>query len=119
MTYDLDTNTYLKELNGNPQVDGVTGTQLAFTNVFVLETTITTADYGIHKDVDWHGGTGYYVSNGAVQEITWSKKDEESSLKFYDVDGNELAINRGKSDIAINRKNRTEFIGAVTEDMIR
>ncbi|MBQ8625261.1 MAG: DUF3048 domain-containing protein [Agathobacter sp.] len=119
LTYDLDTNTYLKELNGNPQVDGVTGTQLAFTNVFVLETTITTADYGIHKDVDWHGGTGYYVSNGAVQEITWSKKDEESSLKFYDVDGNELAINRGKSYIAINRKNRTEFIGAVTEDMIR
>lgn len=119
LTYDLDTNTYLKELNGNPQVDGVAGTQLAFTNVFVLETTITTADYGIHKDVDWHGGKGYYVSNGAVQEITWSKKNEESSLKFYDANGKELSINRGKSYIAINRKNRTEFIDAVTENMIR
>lgn len=119
LTYDLESNTYLKDFNGDPQVDGVTGTQLAFTNVFVLETTITTADYGIHKNVDWHGGKGYYVSNGAVQEITWSKKNEASPLKFYDMEGRELSINRGKSYIAINRKNRTEFLAAITEDMIR
>ncbi len=116
LTYDSKTNTYLKELNGNPQIDGEEGTQLAFTNVFVLETTITTEEYGNHKDVDWHGGNGYYVSNGAVQRITWSKKDEKASLKFYDTDGEELAINRGKSYIAISRKNRVEFTGTVTEE---
>lgn len=109
LTYDADTNTYLKDFNGDPQVDGVTGTQLAFTNVFVLETTIGTADNGTHKDVDWHGGKGYYVSNGAMQEITWSKTDESSALKFYDASGEELCINRGKSYIAINRKGRATF----------
>ena len=119
LTYDIETNTYLKDFNGNPQVDGVEGTQLAFTNVFVLETTIKTASYGVHKDVDWHGGKGYYISNGAKQEITWSKVDEESPLQFFDMDGNELRINRGKSYIAINRKGRTEYKTMVTEDMIR
>ena len=108
-TYDEKTGKYLKDFNGNPQIDGVVGTQLAFTNVFILETTITTAEYGTHKDVDWHGGKGYYISNGVVQKITWSKADEESPLEFWDVDGNELRINRGKSYIALNRKNRTKF----------
>ena len=109
LTYDEATGTYLKDFNGKAQMDGVTGTQLAFTNVFVLETTIKTAENGVHKDVDWHGGTGYYVTNGSMQQITWSKKNEESPLKFYDADGKELVINRGKSYIAINRKKRTEF----------
>lgn len=111
LTYDVDTNMYLKDFNGNPQMDGVMGTQLSFTNVFVLETTIGTASNGIHKDVDWHGGKGYYVSNGAVQEITWAKKDEASDLVFYDANGEELRINRGKSYIAINRKGRATFEG--------
>lgn len=119
LTYDIESSTYVKDLNGNPQIDGVTGTQLAFTNVFVLETTIKTASYGIHKDVDWHGGTGYYVSYGAVQEIIWSKADEESPMKFYTLDGEELSINRGKSYIAINRKDRTEFLSVITPEMVR
>lgn len=109
LKYDAETNTYLKFFNDNPQIDGVTGTQLAFTNVFILETTIKADENGLHKDVDWHGGAGYYISQGKVQKITWSKKNEDSSLLFYDEDGKELEINRGKSYIAINRKNRTDF----------
>ncbi len=108
LTYDEYTNAYWKDFNGKPQIDGVTQEQLSFTNVFVLETTIKTAANGVHKDVDWHGGKGYYISNGAIQEITWSKVDEASPLEFFDLDGNELVINRGKSYIAINRKNRME-----------
>ena len=118
-TYDIDTNTYKKDFNGKPQVDGVVGSQLSFTNVFVLETTIKMADNGVHKDVDWHGGKGYYISNGVMQEITWSKKSEEAPLLFFDKEGNKLEINRGKSYIAINRKNRTEFKAAITDDTIR
>ncbi len=108
-TYDATTNTYFKDYNGKDQVDGVTGTQLAFTNVFVLEANITGAANGIHRDVDWHGGNGYYVSNGAVQKITWSKKDEQSPMKFYDEDGEELSINRGKSYIGINYVGEATF----------
>ena len=108
LTYDENTGKYWKSYNGEAQIDGVTGNQLSFTNVLVLEAKITGAANGIHRDVDWHGGEGYYVSNGAVQKITWSKASESSRLMLYDENGNELVMNRGKSYIAVN------YIGEAT-----
>lgn len=108
LTYDETTNTYLKAYNGEKQIDGNTGNQLAFTNVLVLEAKITSAANGVHRDVNWHGGNGYYVSNGAMQKITWSKASESDRLMLYDENGNELVLNRGKSYIAVN------YIGQAT-----
>ena len=51
--------------------------QLAFTNVFVLETEISVRDEIGHKRIESDGGensTGYYISNGAVQKISWEKE---------------------------------------------
>ena len=113
-TYDSGSNTYKKSNSGEPQIDGRTGNQLAFTNVFVLETSITVRDEVGHKNVDWDGGensVGYYISNGAVQQIHWSKEtnNEWSRLSFFDEHGNELSINRGKSYIAFNYPNQTQM----------
>lgn len=111
-TYDGEKKVYLKQINGAPQTDGKTGEQLAFTNVFVLETEISVRDDVGHKKIDWDGGVnakGYYISNGGVQEIHWSKDEnnEEAYLRFYDLNGNEIKINRGKSYIALNYANKT------------
>lgn len=100
--YDEAKKVYLKEFNGDAHIDGKTGSQLAFTNVLVLEANIKMAENGVHRDVNWHGGNGYYVSNGSMQKIKWSKKDESSRLMLYDEAGNELILNRGKSYIAVN-----------------
>ena len=67
-----------------------------------------------HKDVDWSGGNdavGYYISNGGMQKISWYKQDnnEQDRIHLYDEDGNELSINRGKTYIAFNYPNQTEF----------
>lgn len=107
-TYDEATKTYLKGFNDAPHIDGRTGNQLSFTNVLVLEAHIKLAENGVHRDVNWHGGNGYYVSNGAMQKIKWSKKNESSRLMLYDEDGNELVLNRGKIYIAVN------YIGEAT-----
>ena len=112
LTYDEDTNTYLKQINGNAHMDGKTGTQLAFTNVFVLETSISVRDSQGHKKVDWKGdskGTGYYISNGHMQKIRWSKSSEGAYLRFFDESGNEIRLNRGKSYIAVNYANRATY----------
>ena len=111
-TYDAEKNVYLKQINGTPQTDAKTGEQLAFTNVLVLETEISVRDEVGHKQIDWDGGAnakGYYISNGGVQEIRWSKDEnnEESYLRFYDLNGKEIKINRGKSYIALNYANKT------------
>lgn len=108
--YDAETGTYLKSMNGHKHIDGKTGEQLAFTNVFVLETSISVRDSMGHKELNWQGSSsskGYYISNGAVQEIRWSQSSESSYLKFYDKNGNELEINRGKSYIAYTYSGRT------------
>lgn len=112
LTYNSETNTYLKKHNGNAHVDGVTGEQLEFTNVFVLETSITTRDSVDHKAINWQGSssaTGYYISNGVVQKINWSQANESSYLKFYTESGEELVINRGKSYIAYCRRGQVSF----------
>lgn len=113
-TYDPDKKVYFKQINGENQIDGKTGEQLAFTNVFVLETDISVRDDVGRKKIDWDGGqdsVGYYVSNGGVQKITWSKdpNNEKSYLRFYDESGQEISINRGKSYIALNYKNQAIF----------
>lgn len=112
--YDTEKQVYLKKINGQNHIDGRTGEQLSFENVFVLETTVSSRDAVDHKKVDWAGDSsakGYYISNGAMQEIRWSKEGGQESgyLKFYDVNGKELKINRGKTYIAYTTKGKTSF----------
>lgn len=86
-------------------MDGVSGEQLAFENVIVLETDISIRDAASGlKNVNWQGGSsyqGYYISEGAAQPITWSKADAYSPLRFFDENGGEVQINRGKTYIAL------------------
>lgn len=116
-TYNEETKTYFKQLNGKDQVDGVTGEQINFTNLFILET-----DIGYDPDpknydnrwFDWDGSEdsiGYYVSNGGMQKIHWSKENGEVKgyLKFYDENGEEISLNRGKTYIAINHIGQATF----------
>ena len=109
LTYNAENGKYWKDYNGEPQVDGKTGNQLSFTNVLVLEADIKGAANGIHRDVNWHGGEGYYVSNGTVQKIKWSKESEQDRLMLYDENGNELVMNRGKIYIGINYVGQATF----------
>ncbi len=114
LIYDEASKTYKKENNGAAQIDSSTGNQLSFTNVFVLETSISVRDEVGHKQVDWEGGektVGYYISNGGIQKIHWCKtpNNESSRLLFFDDSGNVIKINRGKSYIAFNYANQATF----------
>jgi len=106
-TYNEETGTYFKTHNGKAQMDGKTETQLEFTNVIVLETAVMTDPNGTHKMLNWYNGEGYYISNGVVQEIKFSKDSESSPLVLFDLDGNELAINPGKTYISMNDFDKT------------
>lgn len=112
--YDAETKLYSKNINGHAHIDGKTGESLKFTNVFVLETTNTVKDEAGHRKIDWAGGSsavGYYISNGAVERIHWSKANgrESEYLRFYKESGEELVINRGKSYIAYTTAGKTSF----------
>jgi len=99
--YDSAAGTYYKKHSGNPHMDGVTGNQLEFENVFVIQTGIRSRN-GYLMDVDLVGnGSGYYISKGKVQNITWSKGSETSPIRLYGSDGNELKLNVGESYFGI------------------
>lgn len=106
-TYDAASATYLKQHSGSPHKDGKTNTQLAFTNVLVLETDINTID-GKLMDVAVVGsGNGWWFSNGGYQQIKWSKADEYAPFKLTDMSGNELTVNTGKSYLGMIRPDCT------------
>ena len=118
--YDADSQLYRKYANEEPQIDGLTGEQLAFTNVLVLYTWISDRE-GDESDRKWletfgvesEFARGYYVSEGAFQYLTWEREDESDRFRFYNMSGDEIQLNRGKTYIAF-----TYFESATVSDTV-
>lgn len=108
-TYNEKTETYYKTHCGNAHMDSSNNKQLNFTNVFALETDVTNHNGGSLMDVDWKSGSGYYISQGKAQKITWMKSSEESNILFFDENGEELKVNTGKSYIGVIGKGLTKI----------
>lgn len=103
--YDTATGLYNKTAYGTPQMDALTNTQLAFENVFILGTTITTKEDGFCADFNLSSGVGYYFSNGAWQKVDWKKDGVFGNLVI--TSGNkEISVNCGTSYVAIIAKQR-------------
>jgi len=96
-TYDEESKTYLKQHNGDPHMDAAVDKQLAYTNVFVFETEVGLREDEYHMDVALENGHGYYISNGAVQDINWKMTAEDQIMEITDMAGNPVTVNRGKS----------------------
>ncbi len=106
-TYDPSQDVYLMSHNDSPQMDGHAQTQVAFTNVFILQTNVTSLDESNYlRRVELEGGGGYYVSMGGVEEISWEKADDHQPIRVYAADGSELEVNIGSSYIAVVGKGR-------------
>ncbi|MCR4588404.1 MAG: DUF3048 domain-containing protein [Lachnospiraceae bacterium] len=103
LEYDEETKTYKKYLHDSKQIDAVTGDQLTFTNVIVQYTDYYVLDEKGYLDMHMVDSKkdGYYFTQGKVIPITWTKTDLYSPTKYYDMDGNELVLNTGKTYIAI------------------
>jgi hypothetical protein len=96
----------------NTHKDANTGKQLAFKNIivqFVKEWNIDKNGYQT-MDLEDASGKGYYITNGKVVEITWKKNEKNRWMRYYDAAGNELAINPGKTYIAVFPDKRTKDV---------
>jgi len=105
MIYDPSTGLYDRyQFDGEPHIDGETGEQLRFANIFVLFCD-TAAIPGDDKDRIRVGtvgsGDGYYITGGKAIRVRWEKDDNDSPVKFTDENGESLKINRGKTYIAV------------------
>lgn len=97
---------YKSQYNGEPQMDDNVDKQISFTNVFVIFCPIVARPNDKsserHKDIHFEeGGSGYYVSNGKLINITWTKPTPNDPIKCFDSNGNEIEVNAGKSYICV------------------
>ena len=125
--YNEEKGVYEKFTNGDEHIDGISNEQLEFENVIVLYTKIADRDDEPEADrkfievlpgLDADYATGYYASEGSVQNIRWGKEDESSRLMLFDEDGNELELNRGKTYIAITYIDNAEVSDVIPEEFL-
>ncbi len=100
-TYNPETKIYTKNTKGTNNKDYKSGETYDVTNVLILRTNIGYFADNKHRDIGLSGGSGYYVSNGAYQEIKWEKGAANNAIKYYNTDGTPLTINAGKTWICL------------------
>ena len=103
-TYDAETGLYTRLTGGTVLTDYYTEKQTQVKNVFILLTTISNYPDGKHRKVDLSSGDGYYITNGTVQFIKWSKGESSNGFKFTDTEGNEIKVSAGNSWVCIADK---------------
>lgn len=92
---------YYRFQYGDKQVDAETGNQLAYKNIITQN--VDSYDYGdgYYYIYTTGSGTGKYITNGKVIDITWKKDTEFGVTKYYDLSGKEIELNTGKTWVCI------------------
>ncbi len=87
---------------GSLHTDAEDGQALTFKNVILQNVSFTQLDKNGYLTYNVIGsGSGYYITNGKAVPITWSKGSETGMTHFYNADGSEISINRGKTYIGL------------------
>lgn len=122
--YNSESGLYERFQNGDAHIDGATGEQLAVKNIIIQICDWRVADENAdYLDITTTGsGSGYYVTNGSAIPITWSKNSQTEATKYYDSNGEEITLNRGKTWVCITQNtyqdritfyaNEEEFLSA-------
>jgi len=99
-TYDKTKNVYYRSNGGKPHLDKNTNKQLDVKNVVIVFSKESPANDGYpggHILYDLEGeGDALVFQNGKAIKVTWEKEDAKSRMKWYDEDGKEISIVRGK-----------------------
>ena len=102
LTYNEEEKVYYSAIGDKPFMDD-NGTQQNFTNVIMcyVDVSYISGDAKGRKTLDLSSGEGYVFTNGTYEQITWEKGDYEDMMKFYGANGEELALNVGRTYIAL------------------
>lgn len=104
LTYDEAEGVYKYFEYNKEHVDPQNGNaQLSFKNVILQSVPYEMYDENgyMYYEIENNKGTGYYITNGKAEQITWSKGGLTDNTKYYDESGKEIQINIGKTYIAL------------------
>lgn len=104
LDYNAEDGLYYYSEYGSAHVDpGNNNAQLSFKNLLLQNARYVEFDsngYMMFHSIDYNRD-GYYITNGKAIPITWSKEDELSPTKYYDMDGTEITLNTGRTYVAL------------------
>ena len=109
-TYDASTGLYVRHQFGNDHIDKVDGKTITVKNI-ILEN-VSSAKFSADKGTLNLGvvgsGTGKFITNGKVIDITWKKDSDKAVTHYYDKSGKEIVLNPGKTWISVIENNYAE-----------
>ncbi len=104
--YDDETKTYKRYEFSAPETDSVDGEQLAVTNIIIEQVPVSNYEGYEYLNIPITGsGTGKFITNGRMTDITWSKAGNSEITHYYMPDGSEIALNPGKTWICLESSN--------------
>lgn len=97
-TYDPDTNSYLRMVGGQADIDQETKTQVSAKNIVVQEVSmVQSGDDKGHLIITTIGqGDASFLIDGKITTGTWKKTSRTDRTTYYDSQGNEMIFNRGR-----------------------
>jgi len=97
-TYDQSTNTYLRKIGGQADIDQETNSQVYAKNIVVQEVSmVQSGDDKGHLIITTIGqGKSTYLMDGKITYGTWKKTSRTDRTTYYDSEGKELEFNRGR-----------------------
>jgi len=103
LEYDEAEGVYKYFEYGSAHLDGATNEQLTFKNLLLQDCTFHQYDengYMIFNCIDANRDA-YYITNGKAIPCTWKKTSATDQTRYYDMEGNEITINTGKTYVAL------------------
>lgn len=102
--YDRKTDSYLRSINGQPQIDPANRKRVTARNVVVLWQSLTTyTEPGHTRPVVGQIGKGQAMvfRDGLAIPATWQKNDDTDLTRLYDASGQEIPFVRGRIFIQV------------------
>lgn len=138
--YDPETGLYDRYQYGEAQIDGNTGNQLSYRNIILQYCDWEYFDSNGYLNINMTGGgEGKFITNGKAIDIYWEKEfqDPDSEYyctiesersyvpvrfsdfnvtRYYDLAGNEIRLNPGKTWVCIIRKGEEDSRVTISAD---
>jgi hypothetical protein len=104
--YDRGSNTYLRSVGGEPQIDAGDGRQVTPANVVVMTVVFGPLNDGHPNKArleaqDVGQGPAWIASNGVTLRGTWQKASIDAPTRFYGSDGREIVLTAGQTFIQV------------------
>lgn len=101
--YNKEDGLYYRYEFGTKQVDGIDQTQISVKNIILQECNSSYYDMSagtLNLDC-FSGGNGKYITNGKCIDIIWKRDSKDAVTRYYDLSGNEITFNQGKTWIGV------------------